>query len=87
MEVGVRELKAKLSDYLERVASGQVLTVTLRGRPVAQLVPVAGAALERGLAEGWLVRDREAPPEAVTPWPPRPGSPTPQGALDEDRGE
>lgn len=87
MQIGIRELKAKLSECLERVAAGQVLTITSRGKPVAQLIPVPEAAIERGLAEGWLVRDREAPPETVSPWRPRPGTPPAQGALDEDRGE
>lgn len=31
--VGVRELKAHLSEYLERAAAGEEITVTDRGRP------------------------------------------------------
>ena len=38
--VGVRELKAKLSEHLDRVKSGASLTVTERGKPIARLVPV-----------------------------------------------
>lgn len=38
--VGVRELKAHLSSYLERVAGGEAWVVTDRGQPVARLVPV-----------------------------------------------
>ena len=38
--VGVRDLKAHLSAYLERVAGGERLTVTDRGRAVATLAPV-----------------------------------------------
>ena len=87
MEIGVRELKAKLSEYLERVASGQVVTITSRGRAIAQLVPIARVAVERGLAEGWLLRERESPPWPVTPWKPRAGRPTTLDALHEDRGE
>ena len=33
MEVGVRELKAKLSFYLKRAAAGELITVTDRGSP------------------------------------------------------
>jgi prevent-host-death family protein len=33
--VGIRELKAHLTRYLERVRSGIKLTVTERGRPIA----------------------------------------------------
>jgi prevent-host-death family protein len=36
---GVRELKNRLSTYLERVKRGETITVTERGRPVAALVP------------------------------------------------
>jgi prevent-host-death family protein len=55
MEVGVRELKAKLSEYLGRAQRGEVITVTERGRAKALLVPVPGRAdLERGVAEGWV---------------------------------
>ena len=38
--VGVRELKASLSEHLRRVASGESIVVTDRGRAVARLVPV-----------------------------------------------
>lgn len=55
MDVGVRELKAKLSEYLSRVAEGHEVVVTDRGRPVARLVAVHGdAALDRGIEEGWI---------------------------------
>lgn len=36
---GVRELKNRLSMYLDRVKRGETITVTERGRPVAELVP------------------------------------------------
>lgn len=38
--VGVRELRQHLSRYLRRVAEGEVLRVTERGRPVALLGPL-----------------------------------------------
>jgi len=40
--IGVRELRQNASRYLARVAAGQTLRVTDRGRPVALLVPVGG---------------------------------------------
>jgi prevent-host-death family protein len=59
MDVGVRELKAKLSEYLGRAAAGEQITVTDRGRPVARLVSVdSGSALERGIEEGWIESPR-----------------------------
>jgi len=58
MDVGIRELKNRLSEYVSRVKAGDEITVTDRGRPVALLRPLSvarppGAALEwvaRGLA-------------------------------------
>ena len=37
--VGVRELKNRLSRYLRRVADGERITVTDRGRPIAVISP------------------------------------------------
>ena len=39
-EVGVRELKAKLSEHLSRVKAGATVTVTEHGKPIARLVPI-----------------------------------------------
>jgi prevent-host-death family protein len=49
MVVGVRELKARLSEILRRVQDGEAVTVTDRGRPVARLVPAETDALETKL--------------------------------------
>lgn len=39
-EVGVRKIKDRLSRYLKRVKDGEMFTITVRGIPVARLVPV-----------------------------------------------
>lgn len=39
-QVGVRELRQNLSVYLARIARGETLEVTDRGRPVAILAPL-----------------------------------------------
>lgn len=55
MDVGVRELKQHLSEYLDRAEQGEIIRVTDRGRPKALLVPMPGAGrLEQGLLEGWV---------------------------------
>lgn len=55
MDVGVRELKSKLSAYLARAAAGELITVTDRGRPVAVLAPPPGAVdLTAAAKAGWL---------------------------------
>jgi prevent-host-death family protein len=58
--VGVRELRQNLSRYLRRVARGERLEVTERGKPVAVLGPInePGSALGRLVASG-----RARPPE------------------------
>lgn len=87
MDVGIRELKAHLSEHLDRVARGEVIRVTSRGRPVAHIVPVPGHDnIDRGLAEGWIRRADEAPPAPVVRQRPRPGTPTTTEIISADRG-
>ncbi|MCL4445709.1 MAG: type II toxin-antitoxin system prevent-host-death family antitoxin [Actinobacteria bacterium] len=53
MDVGVRELRGRLSEYLERVREGHEVVVTKRGVAVARIVPITGGrALDRAVAEG-----------------------------------
>lgn len=63
MDVGIRELKQRLSEYLDRVARGEVIRVTDRGRPKALITPIRGQqAIERGIEQGWL-----SPAETTSP--------------------
>ena len=66
-EIGVRELKLSLSQTLRAVARGQQVRVTLRGRPVADIVPAGASAKDdrlRGLvAQGRLVTPARARPK------------------------
>jgi prevent-host-death family protein len=41
-EVGLREMRQNASDLVRRVEAGEHITVTVSGRPAAQLVPVGG---------------------------------------------
>jgi prevent-host-death family protein len=51
--VGVRELRQNASAVLRRVAAGEVVEVTDRGRAVARIVPLHEASrLEQLVAEG-----------------------------------
>lgn len=54
--VGVRELKARLSEYLRLAGKGRRIVVTDRGKEVATIGPVAAErkALEDLVAEGKL---------------------------------
>lgn len=88
MEVGVRDLKARLSEHLERVARGEVVTITNHGRRVAQIVPIPGRGnFERGLAEGWIKRAEERTPEPVVRQRPLAGTPSTTELISRDRGE
>ncbi|HEY66197.1 MAG TPA: type II toxin-antitoxin system prevent-host-death family antitoxin [Caldilineae bacterium] len=56
--VGVRELKARLSEYLRQVKAGQTVIITERGKPIGRIVPEMTSTEERlralvdaGLAE------------------------------------
>jgi prevent-host-death family protein len=48
--VGIRELKARLSEWVRVVKEGGTVVVTEHGRPVARLVPEPASARERMLA-------------------------------------
>jgi prevent-host-death family protein len=83
-KVSVRELKARLSHYLERAARGEVIRVTERGRPKAILGPLPGRArLVEGIAAGWIRAPEERP---RGPWRRFPASRTVAEVLAEDRG-
>ena len=49
-EVGVREIRQHASEYLRHVEGGESLCITLRGRPVAVVLPVA-EAVRQSVAE------------------------------------
>src|SRR5581483_7589535 len=40
MRVGIRELKAHLSEYVERARKGEPVVVTQRGKPILRLEPL-----------------------------------------------
>jgi prevent-host-death family protein len=40
-EVAARDLRNNTADVLRRVEAGEPVTITSRGRPVAELVPIA----------------------------------------------
>lgn len=84
MDVGVRELKQRLSELLDLAERGELVRVTDRGRPKAQLGPLPGRAnFDAGVAAGWIT------PGTGEPLPPvrrRRPTATVLAALDEDRG-
>ena len=59
-EVGIRALKQNASEVVARAAAGEVITVTDRGRPVAQLVPLPDSNLD-GLVAAGVARPPKRP--------------------------
>ena len=69
MEVTVRDLKSKLSEYLQRAEAGEQVVITSRGRPVARLGPVSKtdsdeeeALIQRLRSASWLRPGKESSP-------------------------
>ena len=84
MDVGVRELKQRLSELLDRAEQGELIRVTERGRPKALLGPLPGKLrLEQGIAEGWV---KPGSGEPLRPVKRRKGLRTIAEVLEEDRG-
>ena len=84
-DVGVRELKQRLSEYLDRAERGELLRVTDRGRPKALLGPIPGRArIEAGIEEGWIRPGSGGPLGPVTRWK---STTRVLDVLAEDRGE
>ena len=70
MEVTVRDLKSKLSEYLHRAEAGEEVVITSRGRPVARLGPVTQPAsseeealIQRLRSVPWLRPGKESGPD------------------------
>jgi prevent-host-death family protein len=61
-EIGVRELKTSLSSVLHKVAEGEQVRVTVRGRPVADIVPAGSRRADERLRA--LVADGRVTPAA-----------------------
>lgn len=55
MDVGIRELKQRLSEIIDLVAKGETVRVTDRGVPKAVLSPALSTdQLAVGVEEGWI---------------------------------
>jgi prevent-host-death family protein len=84
MDVGIRELKKHLSEYVERASKGEHLRVTLRGEPVAELRPLPGAnRMMEGIRDGWVTASTAMPSSRVQ------GAPSERSiteVVSEDRG-
>ncbi len=60
-EVPSRELRNNTAAVLRRVQAGEEITITVRGKPVAEVVPL-GARQKKGLSGAELVRRLQSLP-------------------------
>lgn len=83
-EVSVRELRNDVSEVLRRAEAGELIVVTVRGRPVAQLGPLnrrprflpaayleailADARADPGLREELRELNPDTTDDLVSPW-------------------
>lgn len=86
-QVGVRELRDKVSGVLRRVAAGRIVEVTDHGHPVARIVPLRYRnRIDQLVAEG-----RATPAEGdlldEAPLPAPPGAPSGSRALADLRAD
>lgn len=73
MDVAVSELRAHLSDYLDRARKGTEVVITNRGVPIARLLGLtSGTRLERLTADNVMARPTSTRPKASGQSRPRP---------------
>jgi prevent-host-death family protein len=68
--VGIRELKNETSRIIERVESGESITVTRHGKPVAQIVSASTSPRLAALIASGVVRPSDGSryiPKSITP--------------------
>lgn len=86
MDVGVRDLKQHLSEYLDLASRGETIRVTARGRPKAILGPLPETSRrDQGIAEGWITPGSGRGLGVVAPR--FTSNRTIAEVLDEDRGD
>lgn len=95
MQVGVRELKAHLSEYIAKAREGEPVVITDRGKPVVRLEPVRLRpgheklpAKMRALIESGQMIDKGPPKGKLPkPLPPLKGDKTLSDLIIEERDE
>jgi prevent-host-death family protein len=86
MDVAVTDLRAHLSEWLERAREGSEVVITDRGVPVARLMGLSTTAtLERLAAEGIIGRSAARRPQAAERARPRPRRPLSSIVSDQRR--
>lgn len=84
---GIRSLKQNASAVVARAAAGELITITDRGRPVAQLGPIRGSAVSRLIEAGQLRPALNDVRELAAPHPLEPGEISPSAELERMRDD
>lgn len=85
MDVGVRELKQRLSEFLDRAERGEVIRVTDRGVPKVLITQILDTGqFEIGITEGWI---RPATQTGLQPFRRTQGRRAVRDVLGDDRSE
>jgi len=83
--VGIRELKARLSHYLDRAQAGETIVVTDRGRAKVEIRGLSvEERIQEGIEEGWITPGRGMPSVELLGF--KGKRPTAE-IFDEDRGD
>ena len=93
MEIGIRELKDRLSEILHRANSGEAVIITHHGQPLCQITPIETTDhqipdfLKKAAAEGWLKLATSPGLKKINRIKPKKSSPTTTEILREMRRE
>lgn len=93
MEIGIRELKDRLSEILHRANAGEKITITHHGRPLCEISPAEvtqvkrPAYLTKAIEEGWLTPGKGHMLQRVTPIKPKRTGKSTTELLRESRAE
>jgi prevent-host-death family protein len=69
MDVGIKELRDRLSKYLDRVREGGTITVTDHGKPIARIVPVGRLTTYEQMKLDGRITPARRPKGTTTPEP------------------
>jgi prevent-host-death family protein len=86
-QIGVRELKQNASAVVAEAAAGEIITITSRGKPVAQLIPLRKSRIETLIDAGLAQPAKESWKDLPRPRPQDPGRPSISQVLAEMREE
>lgn len=93
MEIGIRELKDRLSEILHRANSGEAVIITHHGQPLCQITPIETTGhqvpdfLQKAAEEGWLKLATSQGLKKIKGIKPKKSSPTSTEILREMRRE